>query len=227
MKYCHFSEIGQRETNEDVIYCNSDTEQSLFMIADGIGGYRFGEIAARLATETISQYFVNHSNEVNDELIVDAFQMAHNLIKGNLEDAGTTIGGIYISQGIAYIFWAGDVKIILKNDKKFYETKDHTLYNLLKDENIFIKSEEIPRLKNTVVRSLGGKSNSYIPEIHKLKIGGDFSAIICSDGVHRFLNSDNIFLLLQSENCNSILDILKENGKKGRDNYSSIFISSK
>ena len=227
MKYYHFSEIGQRETNEDVIYCKKDKVQSLFMIADGMGGYDFGEIAARLATETISQCFVNHFNEVNEELIVHAFHKAHNLIKVNLNDAGTTIGGVFITQDTAYVFWAGDVKIILKNDTDFFETKDHTLYNLLKDESIFIKSEGIPRLKNTVVRSLGGKSNSYIPEIHKFKIGSDFSAIICSDGVHRHLNNDVFFQLLQNENWNLALDILKESGKQGSDNYSSIIISSK
>ncbi len=227
MRYYHFSEIGFRETNEDVIYCNSDKEHSLFMIADGMGGYDFGEIAARLATETISQCFADNPNNVNDELIVHAFQKAHNLIKVNLNDAGTTIGGIYISLGVAYIFWTGDVKIALKNETEFYETKDHTLYNLLKDESIFIKSEEIPRLKNTVVRSLGGKSNSYIPEILKLKIGSDFSAIICSDGVHRHFNSEILFQLLQNEDLNSVLDALKDSGKKGSDNYSSILISSK
>ena len=227
MRYYHFSEIGFRETNEDVIYCNSDKEHSLFMIADGMGGYDFGEIAARLATETISQCFANNLNSVNEELIVHAFQKAHNLIKVNLNDAGTTIGGIYISLGVAYIFWIGDVKIVLKNETEFYETKDHTLYNLLKDESIFIKSEEIPRLKNTVIRSLGGKSNSYIPEIHKLTIGTDFSAIICSDGVHSHLNSDSFFQLLQNGNWSFVLDTLKASGKKGSDNYSSILISTK
>jgi len=226
MNYYHFSEIGQRETNEDVTYCYNDKEQSLFMIADGMGGYNFGEIAAQLAIETMSNCLLNHFNDISDELIIDAFQKAHNLIKGNLNDAGTTIGGILISQGMAYIFWTGDVKIILKNDKELHETKDHTLYNLLKDENIFIKADEIPRLKNTVVKSLGGKSNSYIPEIYRTKIGNNFSAIICSDGIHRFLNKSDFNSMLENENVDATLEVLRHKGNLGSDNYSAIFISN-
>ena len=67
MKYFHFSEIGQRDTNEDIVYYNHDKTQSLFMIADGMGGHKFGEIAARLATEAISQCFANHFNEINEK----------------------------------------------------------------------------------------------------------------------------------------------------------------
>ena len=57
MKVYSYTGKGNRETNEDYIKSESlSNNVSLHIIADGMGGYQYGEVAAQVATETIFQF---------------------------------------------------------------------------------------------------------------------------------------------------------------------------
>ena len=62
------SDVGKvRANNEDSVYINK--ESKILMIADGMGGHNGGEIASKLAVETISKYLTNQiENNIKKEI---------------------------------------------------------------------------------------------------------------------------------------------------------------
>ncbi|MBK8786391.1 MAG: hypothetical protein IPN43_07815 [Chitinophagaceae bacterium] len=118
--------------------------------------------------------------------ILNCILSADKVIKERLNNAGATVGGVLITMESIFIFWAGDIKITLITESDCFTSKEHTLLNVLKDAQITIKAEEINRLTHTVVRSVGGDSNAYIPEIVKFERNGPFKGLIYSDGMLSF-----------------------------------------
>lgn len=188
-----FTDQGSRPKNEDrVYYSNFDQNGFLLLVADGMGGYEQGELAAETAIEVIAENIIGDSNTNITEKIELAFLKAHTAINKTLVNSGTTVGGVIILQNDIYVFWAGDVKIVLNNGGDIFASREHSLLNLLKEAEITIKPDEVKRLSHTVVRSLGGKSNSYSPEIIRFQKAEDFSGIICSDGIFQYYSNEDL-----------------------------------
>ncbi len=198
-----FTDRGKRSKNEDrFFYKEIYPGGHLMLVADGMGGYDHGDLAAEIAIKAVVDYIQNDLSLPLIEKIEISFLKAHNTIKQELENAGTTLGGVLITGPEIYVFWAGDVKIILCNGKDYFISKEHNLLNLLRDSEITIKADEVNRLTNTVVRSLGGNSNSYSPEIIKLKRQESLSGIVCTDGLVRLHTNDELVGMILTENGN-------------------------
>lgn len=218
-----FSEIGTRKTNEDVVFKYQSDSFNLYMVADGIGGYDNGDLAAKSAITTIADNLVTYTNGDFEDGIKASFEKADKLIKSNFIDAGTTLGGLLITADAAVAFWLGDIRIAILADSFCFSSTDHTLYNVLKENNLLIRSGDEERTKNTLTRSLGGKSNSWIPEIAFFQTDEIRRAIICSDGVHRHQNINGL-LAGVSINADQITHSLKDIGRLSKDNYSAIYL---
>lgn len=201
LKIISFADQGSRSKNEDrVYYSNFDQNGSLLLVADGMGGYEQGDLAAEMAIEIIAGNIITDSNINMNEKIELAFLMAHSAINKMLVNSGTTVGGVVILENEIYVFGAGDVKIVLNNGGSIFVSKEHNLLNLLKEAEITIKPEEVKRLNHTVVKSLGGKSNSYSPEIVKFQKAGQFSGIICSDGLLQYYSNEDLSDTISKKN---------------------------
>ena len=100
------TDIGRiREINQDCYYISNENDKlSLYIIADGMGGYSGGEVASNLAVLTVKKYLedkIKNKKNLTEEQIVqilkDAFGVAHNMIyekakkEKDLEEMGTTL----------------------------------------------------------------------------------------------------------------------------------------
>ncbi len=221
-----FSIIGNRSSNEDKVIVLNSNDWQLLLMADGMGGYNNGEAAAELAIEIITEYF-SKSPEGAIKDINSVFKYANNAISEKLSGAGTTIGGIFLCEGNAKIFWAGDVRVYLIDSANTkYVTKDHSLAQLMRESGTIVNPSEINRLKNTVTRGLGGNSTSYMPELVSFNLAANSRGFICSDGVHNLFTDSEIFTLLSQSEESSIMDSIKKRiYKQGMDNASAILFS--
>lgn len=210
IKIISFTDQGTRPNNEDrIFYSKLDHNEFLLLVADGMGGYDQGELAAEIAIEVITESIVGEGCENVIEKIERSFLNAHGAINSTLDNAGTTVGGVIIKEHDIYVFWTGDVKIILNNGGTIFSSKEHSLLNLLKEADIIIKPEEVKRLSHTVVRSLGGNSNSFFPEIVRLDKADHFSGIVCSDGIFQYYTNDDLSAALSRENFNYLTNEFK------------------
>lgn len=222
-EHLSFSEKGMRDVNEDSVFSYESEELSLYMVADGIGGDRNGDQAAACAIETVSDHLCRHLSENVEEEIRLSFENADRMIKSSVLDAGTTLAGLLIAGEVTFAFWTGDVRVIVSTEPSLFSSNDHTLYNVLKENNLVIKAEEVMRMKNTLTRSIGGKSNSFLPEITTFKTNEIKSAIVCSDGVHHHQNGE-LLIINNSKSATDMIAHLKGMGESSKDNYSAIYL---
>lgn len=219
---------GNRPTNEDRIHIFNEGDWQLLLLADGMGGYHNGEIAAELAIHSITKRFTQSVNTAIEK-INDVFAEANDLINQRIEGAGTTLGGVLVKDKNINIFWVGDVRIYITEVGEFdtqFVTKDHTLAQLFTDSKVVINPLEIDRLRNTVTRGLGGSGSAFLPEFVQLKISNSSRGLICSDGVHGLFSNKEVFELLRLPDDGYIVDTMKEKiGERGRDNASAILFS--
>lgn len=232
MKYFSFSNIGKRRANQDLIYVNENPDLSIFLLADGMGGYEYGDIAAQIAIESIGTL-------ISSIKIVDFLHIQKAVNKANLaikqfnsrnnSKCGCTLGGVIFFKGLLYIFWIGDVRILhFKNKQLVFESKDHTLVNQLKNSGSITDIFRLSKYKHIVTRSIHGDIKDSNIDYHSMEVQNedDNLLIICSDGVHDVLSSFDIQntlhsssdyssaiaiiqnrLLLEAEDNNSILAI--------------------
>ena len=233
MKYNTLTHIGKREVNQDVILIkNIDPDTYLYIIADGMGGYDNGEVAAKAATESIST-FLSNIDKINKETIQKAINKANlavrQLQEKNNSQMGTTLGAVIISKNIAKCFWVGDVKILQYSEGKLaFESKSHNLLNEISENDAFKETFNSSKYSHIVTRSIQGNVKKSVISYQELMVNENDQLIICSDGVHNIVDSQTmLFLMNNIEDSNSFIHHLNERLKdESDDNASLVYIKN-
>jgi len=234
MRHIDFTHKGQRNSNQDVILIKEiHPETYLYLIADGMGGYSDGELAAKIVTENIETY-LSSLKIIDKKEIQIAVNKANLAIKQQKQQShnemGATVGGVIVNKGCAYCFWIGDVKILrFRKNKLFFESEDHSLLNQLKTNGSITDASTLSKYKHIVTKSIQGKKeNSSIGFEIFGQIDADDIIIICSDGVHDIIDANSIeFMLNQALNIDlAIKKIKKRIEIEAIDNSSLIAITN-
>lgn len=222
-----FSAQGKRENNEDfILNCRLSPDCSLFLVADGMGGYSFGEVASSLACESVAEYFITNFRELEiKQLISDSLSVANNKINEKRKELsakmGTTIGGVVIEGTMAYLFWLGDVRIYqFRNDEILFQSEDHSLINEMRKQGD-VSAKEIERYGNIVTKSLPCISVEEEQVIIELPLIPGDVLILCTDGFWQKVNVPSVYNLPVEEIQ------IQVNAQAGvmEDNYSFMKIS--
>ena len=235
------SDIGKaREINQDYYYISQDTDEpKMYILADGMGGYKGGEIASKLSTDSVRKYIQNNFNSITKEkeeilkLIKSAVEYANMVVYEKskeipeLEGMGTTIEVCLIYNNKAYIGHVGDSRIYrIRKDVIRKLTKDHSsVQKLVEDKKITREEAKIHPKKNMLTKALG--CTPYVePDIRARNFEKGDIFIICSDGLTNMLDEKRIYELVK-ENINVAADKLIEeaNNAGGYDNITVIIIS--
>ena len=191
MEVYSFSAKGKRGNNEDFILNQQlSPDCSLHLVADGMGGYSYGELASSLACESIAEYLIANLGKADiKQLIAHSLDFANKNINAKRNQLatkiGTTIAGAVIEGSLAYFFWLGDVRIYLfRNSEIIFQSVDHSFINEMKRKAV-ISTKEIERYGNIVTQSLSGNSLEKEYPIVELPLWPDDVLIICSDGLWR------------------------------------------
>lgn len=214
--------IGNRKNNEDVIWIsNLHPHYSLYLIADGMGGYNNGDVAANLVVENIST-FVNAHNDYSKITIANAIKKANLAVKSFNEESGSksgaTIAGVLIDENCYHLFWIGDVQIDVFSDiKLIFRSKSHSMINELKKEWEIIPFEMISRYKHIVTKSISGKREIIDFGYEELKKENITAITITSDGFHNIFDPSEL-ITSSLDQINAFIKI------KAEDNYSYIVL---
>ncbi len=194
MRLITYSNIGAREKNEDRFahheLPNGDT---IFMVADGMGGYEAGEVAANTAIDAIITALSR-----DPASIPAAIEWANNEIASKkrslgVEEMGCTLAGVLLHKETVSIFWAGDTRVYLIRDNRvIFETEDHSLINEMR-KVCHLTPAQIRKYEHIVRRSLMGNSTDVVEIVEKQVQPGD-EVLICSDGIHKEVP---LFILLE------------------------------
>jgi PPM family protein phosphatase len=241
------SDVGQKRTNnEDCVMV--DGGLSLFAVCDGLGGQNAGEVASRLASETI-QVFVEKSLEkditwpygLTADLSFDgnrlftaigvANKTVYRAADGHPEYAGmgTTVVSALFRESVVTVAWVGDSRgYLMRNGALQRVTEDHTWVNAARKSGT-LSAEEAERhpWSHVLVKAVGGR-DSVEPEIAEHHLMSGDILLLCSDGLTGMLPDDEIAALLtpppetMEEGARKLIEAANAAG--GKDNVSVVLL---
>ena len=195
----------RRHENQDsfMLSLTEESENSIFVVCDGMGGARAGDIASKLAVEafmTFCQALFNMESEpLPEEVVAVAARQANSeLCQCSVTDPGcrgmgtTLVGGIYKSGRVALVN-VGDSRAYLVKDSAIEKiTTDHSLVEeLVKNGALTREQAKTHPRKNVVTRALGVDPNVKV-DVFTLDLSPGEILILCSDGLSNTMTDGEI-----------------------------------
>lgn len=240
LSFAAISDVGQRrEANEDfyLLY----PERSLFVLADGMGGHAAGEVAARMASETIAAYFDEEDLPRSHlhEHLRRAVQIANASVFDEAQDnpslrgMGTTLVAMSFDNDRVYCAHVGDSRLYIYRDETLgVLTRDHSLLEdaIASQDLSHREAQDFRRAfpyRNVLTRAVGSRRDVDVDlAILDLKEGDIF--LLTSDGVHDVIGPSLITEIIRSHRpdfASAAEAIVKEtNSAGGPDNITALFV---
>jgi protein phosphatase len=238
LKYSGLTDVGNiRELNEDNFITKRIGEHEyIFIVADGMGGHKAGEIASYKAVNSFSKMI---SNERKDSNIIKllkntAFKVNQLIVReGEIypdrAGMGTTLSALYIMRKYAFIVHVGDSRIYRISKSKFEQvTEDHSTVNkMVKNGEITKEEARTHPKRHEITQSMGVFHEIEIDTLGPMKLQDGDKFLLCSDGVTDTLSDEVIKKELEKRTapesiCKSIISMVKKKGAP--DNITTIII---
>lgn len=219
-----------RDNNEDSYVC--DEQKELWIVADGMGGLGFGEVASAISTYTVTR-LIRDGHGVNQ-----AIEEAHRKIKEYSEtdgmgtNMGTTIVLLLSSGSIYNVFWVGDSRAYLYEEERLKQiTVDHSLVQSLIEQGELTEAEAAsdPR-KNAITLALGVQERETVrADSVSEKWRHGQKILLCSDGLTDCVTNKDIESIIgqggpDQEIVDRLIAAALEGG--GHDNITVIIVSA-
>ncbi len=240
------SDIGKkRKTNEDAVLV--DDQLGLYIVADGMGGHRAGEVASKLVVETLRD-FIKQDPDREDEIALDEAdetlsEEANRILSGikisnkvvyeiskskeKYHGMGSTVSVMYLNKQTMIAANVGDSPIYLVQKGKIeLLSVPHTV--MAEHAAIDPESELGEEYRHMLTRAMGAEEtvNADICEIPSFQ---DDVLIISSDGLSDCVSPDEILKIVINNStekaCRSLVDMANERG--GYDNVTVIVLKVK
>jgi protein phosphatase len=235
-----------RHTNEDCFL--ADEELSLFVVADGMGGHAAGEVASRMAVESIEN-FIRRSNDTEDFSwpcgIDSTLTFAGNRVRTAIHLAnrrvfrvaeghddytgmGTTVVCALITGDRLVIGHVGDSRLyVLSNGTLQPHTRDDTWAATLAAAGVQDEHEIAAHpMRHVLTNVLGAREQVDIHVSERALADGEM-LLLCSDGVHNVLDAPTLAALMSAERdleakAGAVITAALERGS--RDNVTALLV---
>jgi serine/threonine protein phosphatase PrpC len=247
---CARSVGNQRDHNEDSLFMMTSTLANdeiyrpfgLYIVADGMGGHRHGEIASGKAVAIVSNYVVEHlftpifdisphslEEETPEEILRAAVKRAHEVILQEVEGGGTTLTAVLIINDTVTIAHVGDSRayyISVSGEAKVL-TRDHSLVNKLIELGQLTPQEAAVHPQRNVLLRAIGQTDPFEVDIINPEFPKQGHILICSDGLWGVVSSEEISKITTSschpeEACNKLVNAANVAG--GPDNITAVLL---
>ena len=156
IEFGHLTHVGlRRELNEDTYY--GDSELGLWLVADGMGGHEYGEVASALARETIVREVrdgtpLAQAIRIADEEIIRASRRRNDALP-----MGTTVVAARITGNRFEVAWVGDSRVYLWREGQLAQlSQDHSyVQELIAQGAISAEQARSHPHRNVVTQALG------------------------------------------------------------------------
>jgi len=242
------TDVGlQRDHNEDSFAILK--EHALYIVADGMGGHRAGDVASRLATEAIVDFFRTTATEdftwpfhfdarlsEEENRLLTGIKIANRQIidrsnrSREYQGMGTTVVGALFNgkRGKMYIGHVGDSRAYRVRQGQIVQmTRDHSLVNdylIAMPELTEEQRSELP--KNVITRALGMQDQVAVDlQGDDAQIGDLY--VLCSDGLSGMIDDAEICEVVGSapdleDACRRLVALANEHG--GEDNITALIV---
>ena len=223
-----------RGENQDVYAL----KENFFVVADGMGGHRSGDVAAHEAVKRLLHLFgeqtvseglkesADQMAQVLEEVNRSLFQMSRRDV--NLRGMGTTLSCLLFHDEGVVIGHIGDSRIYRYRDHLEQLTHDHTLFQQMYDQGRFeeIEKAEGP-IRSILTRAVGTEPVVKPSTLTCIPFPGD-RFLLCSDGLSDYVSTEEIATCLKEiPSCEACAQALVDRAKEvgGFDNITVIVLN--
>jgi serine/threonine protein phosphatase PrpC len=222
-----------RKNNEDNF--GYDLRHGIFVVCDGMGGQQAGELASKIAVDTVLDYF-RHSEKVapvggvsfegvsqRAVGLASAVQLANQNIHEsgarNPEHTGmgSTIVAVAVEGNLFSIANVGDSRVYLIRQKDIVQlTNDHSLVmEQVRRGLMTLEEAEQSKMQNVIVRALGTE-DSVEPDLADHEFNTDDVLLLCSDGMSRYVKEEQMAGAVNQDSleqaCSDLIEAAKGGG---------------
>ena len=237
VKFAMLSKEGSRENNEDSIGMYQDEDSWCFILADGLGGHGKGEVASRMAVDSVIGQFAMQKDR--EGFLDRAFAAAQDAITTRQHtdrtcfDMKTTLVVLDIEKDKVQWGYIGDSRLYyFQNGKLKERTLDHSVPQMLVAVGE-IKEKDIRHHpdRNRLLRVLGVEMDEMNHQLSEpFEISGKQAYLLCSDGFWELIEEKKMEATLRKASdpekwLEAMEEIVLKNGKNtDMDNYSAVAV---
>lgn len=228
------SDVGRvRKSNEDAYWYGG----RLFVVADGMGGHAAGEIASRIATETLRAWrFPDEPapEEADRSAVREALLAANQAVYDQAvrdpryRGMGTTVTLALLSGARATLGHVGDSRAYLIRDRQIVQlTEDHSVVaELVRRGGLSWEEASSHPLRNLLTRALG-TSREVEVDVETVPLRAGDGLLLCTDGLTGVLSEEELLrVVLEAPDPQSAVSRLlaAANAAGGPDNITAILV---
>jgi protein phosphatase len=197
IEFGHLSHVGlRRELNEDTYY--GDAELGLWLVADGMGGHEFGEVASALARDAVvrevraGRPLAEAIRRADEDIIKHSRQRAESL------PMGTTMVALRIVDHRFELAWVGDSRAYLWNGQLRQLSSDHSYVQELIDQGAITTEQARAHPHRNVVTQALGVTDPQSLKVETLsgELRPGQQLLLCSDGLTEEVDDASIAALI-------------------------------
>ena len=205
IEFGHLTHVGlRRELNEDTYY--GDSELGLWLVADGMGGHEYGEVASALAREAIVREIrqgtpLAQAMRIADEEIIRASKKRNDALP-----MGTTVVAVRVNGPRFEVAWVGDSRVYLWRDGKLAQlSQDHSyVQELISQGAISVEQARSHPHRNVVTQALGVTDPQNLNvETMSDELRSGMQLLLCSDGLTEEVDDSGISQVLAHTECSA------------------------
>ena len=237
MKAFAATDVGKvREVNQDCVFSSIGPVgclPNLFIVADGMGGHKAGDIASRLTVDSV----VDKLSKVNSKDYISV--ITDTIIKVNKEvidkaaesqdyaGMGTTLVVATVFDNILKVANVGDSRLYVVGEDIIQITRDHSLVEEMVINGQLDRADaRVDKRKNIITRAIGGESKVEA-EMFSVELKPEDKILMCSDGLSNMVDDAEILEIINREPdiekaARMLIDAANENG--GKDNISVVIV---
>ncbi|WP_340200835.1 PP2C family protein-serine/threonine phosphatase [Ascidiimonas sp. W6] len=234
-------EVGGREHNEDAVYPSKPQENNkIFLVCDGVGGQKKGEVASSLICKYFPDYFKQKdAAHIGNDFLEEGLRYVEGLLHTYINEypecsgmASTLTILLLLPDSNKVVFgWVGDSRIYhIRDGAVLYQTKDHSEVQSLIDMGEISQEEAAshPR-KNVITRAVNGRREARLDQKIIETIEPNDFFLLCTDGILEHLGAKEIKdWFKESATPEAIKTLVYENAKgRTKDNFSMYLLKVK
>lgn len=206
MRWGQITEVGLvRPNNEDSLLICPDI--GLFVVADGMGGHRAGEVASRKALAIFEQQLrarLAENTDIKQAMLQGVDEVNRQIYQISLQDSalqgmGTTITACLVQEHRALVAHVGDSRAYLIRNKEVSQiTNDHSLVGeLVKSGSITEELAQVHPRRNVLTQAVG-VTNTVDIDLYTVPLLKDDQILLCTDGLTNHVKRDEIFNIIEN-----------------------------
>lgn len=233
------TDVGlMRTINQDSIFVSTEPIgklPNLFIVADGMGGHKAGDVASRTAIEKFVKYAcATHMSDpanILDAGILSVNKEIYDMANSNKDYSGmgTTFVAASLVDNHVYISNVGDSRLYLIGRDIRQITRDHSLVEDMVRMGMLDRNEARTHYKkNVITKAIGvADDKTSTPDIFEIEVEKGDKLLLCSDGLTNMVEDYDIKRIVKNSDSieTAVRELIRQaNENGGKDNISAILV---